>query len=84
MYLLPPFELCEREGVEDFVDFDVEVRERDPLPERERELEPEAMPQNYARALTFPVITGECPDIRMPRNHEGCRAFIRREGTPIP
>ena len=68
VYLLPPFEEAERVLGEDFVDFEPEVRERDPPVERERELEPEAMPQSYARGLTFPVITGECPDIRMPRS----------------
>jgi len=70
VYLAPPFEVVERVLGEDFVDFGPEVRERDPLVERERELEPEAMPQSYARALTFPGIPGECPDIRMPRSHE--------------
>ena len=68
VYLLPPFEEAERVLGEDFVDFEPEVRERDPPVERERELEPEAMPQSYARGLTLPVITGECPDIRMPRS----------------
>ena len=70
MYLLPPFDEAARVLGEDFADFELVARERDPLVERERELEPEAMPQSYARALTFPGITGECSDIQMPRNHE--------------
>ena len=70
VYLLPALDEELRVLGVALVDFEAEVRERDPLPERERELEPEAMPQSYARALTFPGITGECSDIQMPRNHE--------------
>ena len=66
VYLLPPLEEDERVLGEDLVDVELEVRERDPPVERERELEPEAMPQSYARGLTFRGITGECSDIRMP------------------
>lgn len=68
MYFAPPFDEVERALAEDLGDFELEVRERDPPVERERELEPEAMPQSYARALPFPGIPGECSDIRMPRN----------------
>jgi hypothetical protein len=68
VYFAPPFEVEERLPGEDLVDFELAVRERDPPVERERELEPEAMVQSYARALTLPGITGECSDIRMPRS----------------
>ena len=81
VYLAPPFEEFDRALGEDFVDFEAEVRERDPLVERERELEPEAMPQSYARALTLPGITGECPDIRMPRN-QGLQGIQSEGGNP--
>jgi hypothetical protein len=37
VYLAPPFEVVERVLGEDFVDFGLEVRERDPPVERERE-----------------------------------------------
>lgn len=63
MYFAPPFDEVERALAEDLGDFELEVRERDPPVERERELEPEAMPQSYARALPFPGIPGECSDI---------------------
>jgi hypothetical protein len=68
VYLVPACDVVERELEVALELFALGVRERDPPLEREREFEPEAMVQNYARALTFPGITGECSDIRMPRN----------------
>lgn len=58
------------------------ARERDPLLEREREVEPDAMHPSYASRPQIPGIPGECPDIRNPATHQGCGVIEWREGSP--
>ena len=91
VYFAPPFDEVERALAADLGDFELEVRERDPPVERERELEPEAMPQSYSRALPFPGIPGECSDIRMPRSHrlqgiqtEGGNPYVVIHAVALP